>query len=68
MTNLAQFLLVVVIITLTILLVFVAIEAVFLLRDLRAAIKQFNGKSSKDLSAHLRRFFHRGGIPLKPSL
>ena len=47
MTNLAQFLLVVVIVTLTILLVFVAIEAVLLLRDLRIAIKQFNGKSPK---------------------
>ena len=67
MTNLAQFLLVVVIVTLTILLVFVAIEAVLLLRDLRIAIKQFNGKSPKELSSHLRRFFHRGGTPLKPS-
>ncbi|KKU29199.1 MAG: hypothetical protein UX80_C0008G0032 [Candidatus Amesbacteria bacterium GW2011_GWA2_47_11b] len=67
MTNLAQFLLVVVIITLTLLLVFVAFEAVLLLRDIRAAVKQFNGKSPKELSAHLRRFFHQSGRPLKPS-
>ncbi len=65
MTNLAQFLLVVVIVTLTILLIFVATETVFLLRDLRTATKQFNGKSPKDLSVHLRRFFHREGVPLR---
>ena len=45
MTNLAQFLLVIVIVTLTILLVFVTIETVLLLRDIRIAIKQFKGKS-----------------------
>ena len=67
MTNLAQFLLVIVIVTLTILLVFVTIETVLLLRDIRIAIKQFKGKSPPELSTHLRRFFHRGGTPLKPS-
>ncbi len=67
MTNLAQFLLVVVIVTLTILLVFVAIETVLLLRDIRAAIKQFKGKSPKEFSSHIRHFFHRRGTPLKPS-
>lgn len=67
MTNLAQFLLVVVIVTLTILLVFVAIETVLLIRDIRTAVKQFKGKSFPELSSRLRRFFHRGGTPLKPS-
>lgn len=67
MTNLAQFLLVVVIVTLTILLVFVAIETVLLLRDIRTAVQQFKSKSPKELSTHLRRFFHRGGTPLKSS-
>jgi|GEM_PF-6926780 len=67
MTNLAQFLLVVVIVTLTILLVFVAIETVLLLRDIRTAVKQFKGKSPPELSTHLRRFFHRGGTSLKSS-
>lgn len=67
MTNLAQFLLVVVIVILTILLVFVAIETVLLLRDIRAAVKRFKGKSPKELTSHLRHFFHRGGTPLKPS-
>lgn len=67
MTSLAQLLLVVVIITLTVLLVFVAIETVLLLRDIRTAVKQFKGKSPKELSFHLRRFFHHKGRPLKSS-
>ncbi len=66
MTNLAQLLLVVVIVTLTILLVFVAIETVLLLRDIRTAVKQFKGKSAPELYSRVRHFFHRGGSPLKP--
>jgi len=74
MTNLAQFLLVVVIITLTILMVFVATEVVRVLRDIRFVIKNFKGKSTKELYKQIkevtsrpRRLFHREGRPLKPS-
>ncbi|MEK7101449.1 MAG: hypothetical protein AAB860_00725 [Patescibacteria group bacterium] len=74
MTNLAQFLLIVVIITLTILMVFVAIEVVRVLRDIRACVKNFKGKNTKELykqikevASHPRHFFRRSGIPLKPS-
>lgn len=72
MTNLAQFLLVVVIITLTVLMVFVAIEVVRVLRDIRACVKNFKGKNTKELykqikevTSHPRHFFHRSGRPMR---
>lgn len=73
MTNIAQFLLIVVILTLTALLVFVTIEVVHLLRDIRQVVKTFKGSSPKQLyeeikkvAATPRHFFHRKGTPLKP--
>ena len=53
---------------------FVAIEVVRVLRDIRACVKNFKGKNTKELykqikevASHPRHFFRRSGIPLKPS-
>jgi len=67
MNNLTQFLLLIIITTLTLLLIFVAIEVVHLIRDVRTIVKNFKGKSTKELTTEIRRFFHSSGRPLKPS-
>ncbi len=65
MTNPTQFLLLIVITILTLLLIFVAIEVVVLIRDIRTVVKNFKGKSTKELTSEIRRFFHKGGLPLR---
>lgn len=67
MTNLTQFILLIIITTLTLLLVFVAIEVIHLIRDIRTVVKNFKGKSTKELTSEIRRFFHQSGRPLKPA-
>ncbi len=93
MTNFAQFLLVVVIATLTLLITVVAIQVLHLLHDARQAIQKFNRildnthtinqflTQAKDQinppqdqiiesppsTPSIRRFFHRSGLPLRPS-
>ena len=67
MTNLTQFILLIILTILTLLLIFVAIEVVHLIRDGRLVIKNFKGKSTKELSSEIRRFFHQSGRSLKPS-
>ncbi len=86
MTNFAQFLLVVVIATLTLLITVVAIQVLHLLHDVRQAVQKFNRildnthtinqlfSEPKDQiiestpsAPSIRRFFHRSGLPLRPS-
>ncbi len=66
MNNLAQLLLTIVIITLTVLLVVVAIQAVHILIEMRLMFKKVNdilgsGKNITEVASEIRRFFKRGG-------
>ncbi|MEK7164001.1 MAG: hypothetical protein AAB768_02550 [Patescibacteria group bacterium] len=66
MNNLAQLLLTIVIITLTLLLVPVAIQAISILIEIRRMFKKVNeilgaDKNITEAASQIRRFFKRGG-------